>query len=121
MMNSFEWFAQILLAGIFLVAGFAKIFSLEKQTASPRPETLSTGYVLPRRMHWAIALVEISGALALLVPLPLWRPDFLPRLAAGGLALLALAACDYRHSRRESAAPTVALLLLALFVIVAHS
>jgi len=47
-------------------------------------------------------------------------PEFLPLLAASGLALLMTAAGIYHDLRRESAAPVVALFLLALFVIVGH-
>jgi hypothetical protein len=48
----------------------------------------------------------------------LWPPYVFLRLAAGGLALLMVAAGIYHIRRQESAAPSVSLFLLALFVIV---
>jgi hypothetical protein len=47
-----------------------------------------------------------------------WPPYILLRLATAGLALLMVAAGIYHMRRQESAAPSVALFLLALFVIV---
>lgn len=117
-MNSLDWFARYLLAGIFLFAGISKFFVLEWFKGARRTE-LSDGTVeLTRRAAFAIAVVEISGALALVVPIQFWTPGMLPRLAAAGLALLTLAACIYRQRRNEFAAPVVALFLLALFVMI---
>jgi hypothetical protein len=48
----------------------------------------------------------------------LWPPHVFLRLAAGALALLMVAAGIYHIRRQESAAPSVSLFLLALFVIV---
>jgi hypothetical protein len=48
----------------------------------------------------------------------IWPPDVLLRLSAAGLALLMVAAGIYHIRRQESAAPSVAVFLPALFVIV---
>ncbi|MGD0096652.1 MAG: DoxX family protein [Terracidiphilus sp.] len=120
-MNNLDWFAQILLGGIFLFAGLSKIVALRRQPDEPQAEPGFEETRVPRRFACAIALLEIAAALALLVPLNLWRPDLLPSLAASGLALLMVGAGVYRVRGRESAAPAVALFLLALFVIVGHA
>jgi uncharacterized membrane protein YphA (DoxX/SURF4 family) len=116
--NGLHWVAQILLAAVFLFAGFSEIFSYRSRTeVSPvRPSLGFPG--LAYELALAIGVVEIVGALALVVPVDLWPPDILPRLAAAGLALLAVVGAIYHMRRRESAAPNIALFLLALFVIV---
>jgi hypothetical protein len=73
---------------------------------------------LSRGQAAAIALLEIAGAAGVLLPFDPWPPYILLRLAAGGLALLMVAAGIYHLRRQESASPTVAIFLLALFVIV---
>lgn len=116
--NGLHWTAQILLAAVFLFAGFSEILSYRSRTKVP-PGRPTLGFPgLPYELAVAIGVVEIAGALALMVPIDLWPPDILPRLAAAGLALLTIAGGVYHQRRRESAAPNVALFLLALFVIV---
>jgi len=118
--NGLHWIAQILLAAVFLFAGFGEIFSYRSRAKVP-PGRPSLGFPgLPYELAFAIGVVEIAGALALVVPIDLWPPDILPRLAAAGLGVLAIAGGIYHLRRRESAAPSVALFLLALFVIVAR-
>jgi uncharacterized membrane protein YphA (DoxX/SURF4 family) len=116
-MNSVLWIAQILLAGVFLYAGLSKIFAYGRQTKTlSRPIGGCAG--LPHELVAAIALAEIAGALAVVVPVDLWPPDILLRLAVTGLALLTVAAVVYHVRRKEPTAPLVALFLLALFIIV---
>jgi uncharacterized membrane protein YphA (DoxX/SURF4 family) len=117
-MNSVMWVAQILLAGVFLYAGFSKIFVSEG-----RPKELPSASIfgcigLPHGLAAAIAVLEIAGAVCLVMPIDLWPPDILPRLAAAGLALLVAAIGAYHARRREPTAPLVAVFLLAIFVIV---
>jgi uncharacterized membrane protein YphA (DoxX/SURF4 family) len=119
-MNNLDWFAQILLAGIFLFFGLSKILATQRQKRAPQANATWNGAGLPRTTACAIALVEILCALALVVPVRSWRPDLPPLLAAAGLALLLLAACTYHIRRREHAGLSVALFLLALFVVIGH-
>jgi hypothetical protein len=65
-----------------------------------------------------VGIAELLGAVGVVVPVDLWPPYVLLRLAAAGLALLMVIAGIYHIRRQESAAPSVALFLLALFVIV---
>ena len=117
-MTNLDWFAQFLLASVFLFAGFSKLFAFIRQKRAPQTELSFRGIGLPLKVVCLVALAEIVGALALVVPLHLGQPDNLPLLAATGLALLAMAAGIYRVRHKEPAAPMVTLFLLALFVIV---
>lgn len=65
-----------------------------------------------------VGLLEIAGAVAVLIPTDLWPPWVLLRLACAALGLLMVAAGIYHLRRQEPAAPTVALFLLSLFIIV---
>jgi uncharacterized membrane protein YphA (DoxX/SURF4 family) len=117
LMNSLDRIAQLLLVGIFLFAGLSKLFAFQwPPQVQAGPSWRGNG--LPRGVAYSIALMEIAGALGLVVPLNLWQPDLLPKLAAAGLALLTLAAFSYHVRRKEPAAPMMALFLLTLFVIV---
>ena len=96
-MNTLLWIAQIILAGVFLFTGFSKIFAYGQ----------------------VVKVVEArSKAGKIGMPMDLWPPYIFLRLAAAGLALLMVAAGIYHIRRQESAAPSVSLFLLALFVIV---
>jgi hypothetical protein len=116
-MNGLEWFAQLMLAGLFLIEGFVRIFSYRRQV-KPFPDwPLFASIRLPVELAAAIGVMEIAGALALWVPAHLWPPDVLPRFAAAGLALLAVAGGVYHMRRREPSAPNLTVFLLALLVI----
>jgi len=116
-MNGLHLTAQGLLSGVFLIDGLTRIFA-HWRPAKIEPARPAFGSIrLPYELAVGIALVEIAGALALWVPADLWPPDILPRLAAAGLALLAVAGVAYHMRRKEPAAPNLALFLLALFVI----
>jgi hypothetical protein len=116
-MNGLDRFAQILIAGVFLFAGLSKIFAFQ------RPTQLQTGptgraHELPPRVAYAIAIMEIAGALGLVMPLVLWQTDLLPGLAAVGLAILTLAVSIYYVRHKEPAAPMLALFCLTQLLIV---
>jgi len=117
-MNSVLWIAQILLAGAFMFAGFSKILVFKRhKTIGQTP--LEAGCVgMPDELAAAIALLEIVGALRLVIPVDLWPPNVLVLLAAGGLALLAVAVGIYQARRHEHTTPIVTMFLLAVFVIV---
>jgi hypothetical protein len=116
-MNSLDWFAQVLLAAIFLVAGLSKVFAFQWETAMKSGPSLRCIGV-PRTPSLLLALLEIALALVLIVPLNIWQPEILPSLAAAGLGMLTLFVALYRFRRNEHASPMIALFLLTLFVIV---
>ena len=117
-MSTVLWFAQILMAGVFLFAGFSKIFVRRTQSAV---QPLSPGFALPGMRHEfaaAIALLEIAFAICLVLPVDLLPPHVVPRIAAAGLAVLMIFLSVYHARRNETAVPQVVLFLMALLVIV---
>jgi uncharacterized membrane protein YphA (DoxX/SURF4 family) len=117
-MNGLLWIAQIILAGVFLFTGASKLLAYEKLVKAVEARSKVGNIGMSRVQAAIIGLVEIIGAVGVVVPVDLWPPYVLLRLAAGGLALLMVAAGIYHLRRQESAAPAVSLFLLALFVIV---
>jgi hypothetical protein len=117
-MNSLDRLMEFLVAGVFLLIGLRKILSFRRRprTLGARHRRLPLG--LPYGVIVAIGLFEIVAALAIVTPFGPWPQATLVRFAAAGLAVLTLSACFYHARRRESAAPTVALFLLTIFVLV---
>ena len=117
-MNSLDWFAQNLFGCVFLLDGLRRVFAIswkaEGQQTVPQGQCVG----MSRGATFAIGLAEIAGALGLLVPMHSALADILPLLAAVGLAFLLFAVAICYVRRKEPAAPTVALFLFALFVVV---
>ena len=117
-MSSVLWFAQILMAGLFLFAGFSKIFA-HRRHAVVHPQ--SPGFDLPGMRYEfvsVIALLEIACAICLVLPIDLLPPNVVPRLAAAALAFLMIILSVYHARRNETAVPQVVLFLMAVLVIV---
>ncbi len=117
-MNTLLWIAQIILAGVFLFTGFSKIFAYGQVVKAVEARSKAGKIGMSRGQATLVGLVEALGAAAVLVPVDMWPPYVFLRLATAGLALLMVAASIYHIRRQESAAPSIALFLLALFVIV---
>ena len=117
-MNGLLWIAQIILAGVFLFTGLSKIFAYKHLVKAVEARSKAGRIGMSRGQAALVGLLEAAGAAAVLVPMDVRPPWALLRLACGGLALLMVAAGIYHIRRQESAAPSVALFLLALFVIV---
>jgi hypothetical protein len=117
-MNGLLWIAQILLAGVFLVTGATKLFAYENLMKRLEARSKSGLVGMSRGQAALIGLLEIAGALGVVVPIHFAIPHLLVLLAAGGLALLMVGAGIYHLRRQEPAAHVVAIFLLALFVIV---
>jgi uncharacterized membrane protein YphA (DoxX/SURF4 family) len=117
-MNGLLWIAQILLAGIFLFTGAGKLFAYQRVLQRVQARSKGRPAGVSRGLAAFIGLAEIAGALGVVAPVDLYPPHVLLRLAAAGLALIMVFAGIYHLRRQESAAPSVTLFLLALFVIV---
>jgi hypothetical protein len=117
-MSGFLWFAQILLAGLFLFAGFTQIILRKRRPVAlaPSPDFSLVG--MRDEAAAAIAILEIAAAVCLVLPFDLLPPYIVPRLAAAALAILTVVISVYHVRRRETAAPDMVLFLMALFVIV---
>lgn len=119
-MNGLLWIAQSLLAAIFLVTGLGKMFAYKKvmSVVESRSKGRPTG--VSRQIAFSMGMAEVAAALGVLTPaIPVSSrlhayPVVLP--AAGGLALLMVLAAIYHLRRHESIVHSVALFLLAVFV-----
>ena len=117
-MNALFWIAQILLAGVFLFTGAGKLLAYEQLVKAVEKRSKNGKVGMSRLQAGFVGLLEIAGAVGVIMPFDLWPPYILLRLAAAALALLMVAAGSYHLRRQESATPSVVLFLLAIFVIV---
>ncbi|MGC1463781.1 MAG: DoxX family protein [Terracidiphilus sp.] len=120
-MTNLDRFMEFLAAGVFLCFGIGKMLSYRRRPKplGARHRDLPLG--LPYGIILVIGLFEALLALAIVAPTGPSLPVALPLVAASALALLTAAAVIYHVRRRETAVPSMALFLLALFVIVGHT
>lgn len=118
MIGDLIWDSQLLLAGVFLIAGVSRILALGRRESMPATLTGIRLDGLPPKARVTFAILEIAGAVALVVPMNSWPPYLLAQLAAAALGLLTVAAIIHQARRREFTAPSFALFLLALSVVV---
>jgi uncharacterized membrane protein YphA (DoxX/SURF4 family) len=111
------WIVQVLLAAIFLVTGMTKLTQPRlKMAAGPMRWAADVSDAQFR----AIGLVEVLGAIGLIVPAALGIAPLLTPLAAVGLVLTMVGAIrtHVRYAESERLAVPIAVLALALFVAV---
>jgi hypothetical protein len=120
-MNSLDRFMEFLVAGVFLCVGLAQILSYRRRPRALGARHARHIFALPYWAIVAVGLFEIGAALALVAPFGPLPPATLSLMAASGLAILTLGAAVYRVRRQETAVPSTALFLLALFVIVSYT
>lgn len=107
-----------MLAGVFLFTAAGKLFAYEKVVKVVEARSSGRPISMTRWQAALVAVAEILGAVGLLIRGPVEPPDLIVLCAAAWLALLMVAAGIYHLYRRESAAPSVVLFLLALFILV---
>jgi uncharacterized membrane protein YphA (DoxX/SURF4 family) len=122
-MNMLIWSGQIVLAAVFLVAGFSKLFAYHRLIKTIEVRRKTAPIDIPAGQGRLIGLLEIVGAIGVVMPASMTPATLAPNhrlilLAAAFLGVLMVAASIYHFRRRESAAPAIAAFLLALFVIV---
>jgi uncharacterized membrane protein YphA (DoxX/SURF4 family) len=112
-MNIALWIAQILLACMFIMGGGMKAFSPTKFRASmPWAKDASNGYL------GFIGVVELLGAIGLILPGVLDIAPILTGIAAIGFAIIMIMAISLHAKRKENIAFNTVLLLIAIFIIV---
>jgi hypothetical protein len=116
-MDVFMWITQLILAGVFFFTGFGKIFAYKKLTKVVENRLKSKTITIQHQQAAIIGVAEIAGALGEIVPLQLSFPNLLPLLSSAFLAILMLGAFTYHLRRKESAAPSIVLILMAILVI----
>jgi uncharacterized membrane protein YphA (DoxX/SURF4 family) len=120
-MNGLLWIAQLILAVTFLLTGSGKLFAYDRMMRVVQLR-LKAPAGIPRGFAALIGIAELAGAIGIMIPpalLPagLAHGHLLIRLAAADLALIMVGAGIYHLRRNESAAPCVAVFLLALLVV----
>jgi uncharacterized membrane protein YphA (DoxX/SURF4 family) len=114
-MNIALWIVQVVLAGMFLMAGVMKAFQYERAKASlPWVKDVSRGLVT------FIGVSELLGGLGLLLPALTHILPWLTPLAAVGLAVIMLLAIIFHIRRGEGQAVIINIVLLALIAFVAY-
>ena len=109
------WLAQILLALTFLTAGVLHGFRYEQAQ-----RLLPWASAVPREQLRLIGLLELLGAVGVILPAVTGVLPWLTPLAAVGLALIMLSAIVFHLSRREwpNALGLSLVLAVAIFVAV---
>ncbi len=114
-MNIALWIVAVLLAGVFLMAGAMKATRPKEKLAPSLPwvEDFSAGTVR------FIGVVEVLGAIGLILPAALGIVPILTPLAAAGLAITMVLAAIVHVRRGETRNIGVNVVLFALAVFVA--
>ena len=116
-MNIVLWIVQILLALAFLMAGTMKATQPLDRLAARMQWVKS---LRPPRLVRVIGVLEVLGAIGLILPAVTGILPWLTPIAAVGLVLTMIGAMMLHMRRGEAAhiAPNVILLLLAAFIVV---
>jgi len=114
-METALWIAQVLLAAIFLVTGTTKLTQPRlKMAAGP----MRWAADVTDRQFRTIGLLEVLGAIGLILPAALGLAPLVTPLAAIGLVLVMVGAIytHVRYDESERLAVPIVVLALALFV-----
>ena len=114
--HGLEWVFSAVLAVVFLVTGVIKAFRYEQAR-----ERFPWVKDVPRALVRVIGIVEILGALGLILPVATGIYPWLTPYAAVALALLMFMAATFHAQRREWTDFALNLLLLLFLAFVAYS
>ena len=114
-MNGLLWMFAVVLAVVFLVVGFLRVFHYELTR-----NRFAWVKDLPRPLTTTIGIIEIIGAVGLLLPALTHIYPWLVAAAAIGLAILMLSATTFHFFRRESDEMAMTLLLFIFAAFVAY-
>jgi len=103
--NLVLWILQILLALAFIGAGAGHAFGYDRMSTQPRMSWMA---VVGRRQMQTIGILEILGAIGLVLPAATGILPWLTPLAAAALAVLMLFAIVF-HARRPGEAQSIVL------------
>ena len=114
-MHGLEWVFSSVLAAVFLIMGFNRVFRYEKaRNLFPWVKDL------PRALVQIIGIAEILGALGLILPVLTGIYSWLTPVAAVALALLMFMAAMFNAVRRQRADAAMNVLLLIMLAFVAY-
>ena len=111
---------EFVLAAVAIGAGLINIFGRKRRLVLAGAGQIFAPLELSQGRSIAVGLFEIVAALALLTPVAPIPTAILVPIAAAALALFAIVACVYRWRHRQECAPTIALFLVAAFVVFGH-
>ena len=114
-MNGLEWVFSAVLAVVFLVVGVVHAFRYE--TARKRMTWVED---VPRPLVTVIGIVEILGAIGLILPVATGFYPWLTTVAAVVLGMLMFMAAQFHLRRREKEEAALSLVLLAFLIFVAY-
>ena len=114
-MNILLWIVQIVLAGMFLMAGVMKAFQYDRAR-----ENLFWVKDVPRGLVTFIGFSELLGGVGLILPAVTGIFPWLTPLAAMGIALIMLFAGVFHARRREPQAIVFNIVLLILAGLVVY-
>jgi len=97
------WFLQFLLAGAFLAVGYGHAFTFDRLASQPRTAWVTA---VGRQQMRAIGILEILGAIGLLLPAFTGILPWLTPLAASAFVLLMAFAIIF-HARRPGEGPNI--------------
>ncbi|MCG5211928.1 DoxX family protein [Streptosporangium sp. KLBMP 9127] len=114
-MNTFLWILQAVMAVVFALSGLMKATQPADKLAVRLPWVKD---FTPAQVR-LIGLVEVLGALGLILPAATGIAPILTPLAAAGLAVIMLGAAATHVRRKEAPAVVVNVVLLALTAFIA--
>lgn len=114
-MNVFLWIVQAILAALFAMSGLGKVVQPKEKLAGKYPWMHDVSQETVR----FIGVMEVLGAIGLIVPAAAAIAPVLTPIAATGLAVLTVLAAAIHIRRKEPSgvAVTAVLFVLAVFVV----
>jgi uncharacterized membrane protein YphA (DoxX/SURF4 family) len=102
----------------FLIAGFGKILAYKHLSRWVEARAKGRPIGIPSAQAAIIGVFEVLGGLMVISPFQVFYPYLLALAGSACLALEMIGATYYHMRRKEPAGPSIALFLLAVFVIV---
>jgi uncharacterized membrane protein len=118
-MNLALWIVQGVVCAAFLAAGGFKVFVYERYKEAAAKG--SKGPPLSKGLTTFIGVVEIAGALGLILPMAIGIAPGVTQLAAAGLAIVMILAAIFHLRRHEPVVVPIVLLALSAFVVIGRA
>jgi putative oxidoreductase len=113
-MNVVIWIIQVLLAAAFLMSGIMKLTVSKNRVKEKVGGWVEDFKVMEIKM---IGLVEILGAIGLILPMVMNIFPFLTPIAACGLGVTMIVAAQTHLKRKESIFINIIFLIMALMIV----
>ncbi len=113
-MNVVIWIIQVLLAAAFLMSGIMKLTVSKNRVKEKVGGWVEDFKVMEIKM---IGLVEILGAIGLILPMVMNIFPFLTPIAASGLGVTMIVAAQTHLKRKESIFINIIFLIMALLIV----